>query len=407
MAQYSYTARNENGELSRGVLEAQDPTIVAQILAARRFIPLEIAEYKGESQVSKNEVNFLTPNIRLDDLVIFSRQMYSLTKSGIPILRAVKGLADSSGSKRMAAALNDVAGQLERGRTLSSALNQHKKIFNQLFVSIVHVGENTGKLDEAFRQLSFYLEREQETRKQIKSATRYPMFVVVAIVIAMVVMNIVVIPIFANMFSSLGAELPLMTRVLLASSHFFVSYWPHMLVALILAGYLLMRYLQTAKGRYRWDRIKLRIPVVGSIFERSLLGRFCRSFSMMLVAGVPLTAALNLVADAVNNTFMAERIIGMRKNIEKGEGLSRVAASSKLFTPLVLQMINVGEETGRVDELLSEAADFYEREVDFDLKSLTAKIEPLLIVLVAGMVLILALGIFTPMWDMMGAIQGR
>ena len=215
-----------------------------------------------------------------------------------------------------------------------------------------------------------------------------------------------VIPIFADMFLSFGAELPLMTRILLATSNFFITKWPFLLVGIILMIFLLIKYLRTESGRYRWDKTKLKLPVVGSIFERTLLGRFARSFSMMLVSGVPLTSALNLVAEAVNNAFMSERILSMRKNIEKGESLSRVASSSKLFTPLVLQMINVGEETGRVDELLAEVAEFYEREVDYDLKSLTSKIEPILISIVAGMVLILALGIFTPMWDMMGAIKG-
>jgi MSHA biogenesis protein MshG len=406
MAQFSYKARNTSGELATGVLEASDASVVAQILAGRSFIPLEITETKNTVKNDSPGINFFTPAVKLDDLVIFSRQMYSLAKSGIPILRAVKGLADTTGSKRMAAALQDVASQLERGRTLSSALNKHKELFSQLFISIVHVGENTGKLDEAFLQLSFYLEREQETRKQIKAATRYPLFVIFAIVIAMVIMNLMVIPIFAKMFTSLGAELPLMTRVLLATSDFFVTKWHYILLVLILLIYQLRRYVQTPQGQYRWDRIKLRLPVVGSIFERTLLGRFSRCFSMMLVAGVPLTSALNLVAEAVNNSFMAERIITMRKSIEKGENLSRVAASSKLFTPLVLQMINVGEETGRVDELLTEAAEFYEREVDYDLKSLTAKIEPILIAIVASMVLVLALGIFTPMWDMMGAFKG-
>jgi MSHA biogenesis protein MshG len=250
------------------------------------------------------------------------------------------------------------------------------------------------------------LEREQETRKQIKAATRYPLFVIFAVVIAMVIMNIMVIPIFADMFKSLGADLPLMTRILLSTSSFFLTKWPHLLIGIVLLIFFVRRYINTADGRYNWDKAKLRLPIVGSIFERTLLGRFARSFSMMLVSGVPLTTALNLVADAVSNKFMADRILTMRKNIEKGEALSRVAANSKLFTPLVLQMINVGEETGRVDELLQEAADFYEREVDYDLKSLTAKIEPILISVVAAMVLILALGIFTPMWDMMGAIKG-
>lgn len=406
MAQFSYTARKSSGELATGVLEAADASAVAQILVGRSFTPIAISENSQEQVTELSQISFFTPNITLDDLVIFSRQMYSLAKSGIPILRAVRGLADTTGSKRMSLALDDVADQLERGRTLSSALNKHTKVFGRLFVSIVHVGENTGKLDEAFLQLSFYLEREQETRKQIKAATRYPMFVLIAIVIAMVIMNIVVIPIFADMFKSFGAELPLMTRILLTTSEFFITKWPYLVVAIALSVFLLIRYLRTENGRYKWDRTKLKLPIVGSIFERTLLGRFARSFSMMLVSGVPLTSALNLVAEAVNNAFMAERILGMRKNIEKGESLSRVASSSKLFTPLVLQMINVGEETGRVDELLAEVAEFYEREVDYDLKSLTSKIEPILISVVAAMVLVLALGIFTPMWDMMGAIKG-
>ncbi|GAC18584.1 type II secretion system F family protein [Paraglaciecola arctica] len=406
MAQFSYTARKSSGELATGVLEAADASSVAQILAGRSFTPIEITENTQKQTAELTQISFFTPNITLDDLVIFSRQMYSLAKSGIPILRAVKGLADTTSSKRMAIALDDVAEQLERGRTLSSALHKHERIFGRLFVSIVHVGENTGKLDEAFLQLSFYLEREQETRKQIKAATRYPMFVLIAIVIAMVIMNIVVIPIFAEMFLSFGAELPLMTRILLATSNFFITKWPYLLVGITLAIFLLIRYLRTENGRYKWDRTKLKLPIVGSLFERTLLGRFARSFSMMLISGVPLTSALNLVAEAVSNAFMAERILGMRKNIEKGESLSRVASNSKLFTPLVLQMISVGEETGRVDELLAEVAEFYEREVDYDLKSLTSKIEPILITVVAGMVLVLALGIFTPMWDMMGAIKG-
>jgi MSHA biogenesis protein MshG len=406
VTQFSYKARKSSGELATGVLEAVDASTVAQILIGRSFTPIEISENNQVQVAESSKISFLTPNIKIDDLVIFSRQMYSLAKSGIPILRAVRGLADTTSSQRMSAALNDVADQLERGRTLSSALNKHDQVFGQLFISIVHVGENTGKLDDAFLQLSFYLERDQETRKQLKAATRYPMFVIIAIVIAMVIMNIVVIPIFADMFKSFGAELPLMTRILLATSDFFITKWQYLLVGITLSIFSIIRYLGTKNGRYKWDQTKLKLPVVGSIFERTLLGRFARSFSMMLISGVPLTSALNLVAGAVNNAFMAERILGMRKNIEKGESLSRVASSSKMFTPLVLQMISVGEETGRVDELLAEVAEFYEREVDYDLKSLTSKIEPILICVVAGMVLILALGIFTPMWDMMGAIKG-
>ena len=406
MAQFDYKARGADGQMVSGSIEAADSSAAAKVLISRNVTPLNIIPASSSGLEKGEQLSFFTPSVKLDDLVIFARQMYSLTRAGIPILRAVNGLAETTNSKRMAHALFDVVSQLEKGRTISSALNHHPGVFNQLFVSVVHVGENTGKLDEAFMQLSLYLEREQETRKQIKAATRYPIFVLLAIVIALVVMNLVVIPIFSSMFSRLGAELPLMTRILITTSNFFVNYWPHMLGATILGGIATIRYVKTDSGRYRWDRTKIRLPIVGTIFERTLLGRFARSFSMMITAGVPLTSALTLVADAVDNSFMAERIINMRRNIEKGESLSRVASSSTLFTPLVLQMISVGEETGRVDELLTEVAEYYEREVDYDLKSLTSKIEPVLIMIVAGMVLVLALGIFTPMWEMMGAYRG-
>lgn len=408
MPQFSYKGRKQSGEMISGVVDAPDQSSAAQTLMQRNVIPINIAEASGKAEVKDNLDllnELLMPKISLDDLVIFSRQMFSLTKSGIPLLRAISGLADTSNSKRMTRTLRDVVEQLERGRNLSSALNLHPKVFNQLFVSIVHVGENTGKLDEAFLQLAEYLEREQETRKQIKSATRYPTFVVFALIAALVVMNIFVIPTFAGMFAKLGADLPAMTIFLLNMSDFFVNQWHLLLVGVIGGIFMLKRYLKTDQGRYKWDKYKLRLPAVGSIFERSLLSRFARSFSMMLSSGVPLTHALNLVSDAVDNSFMSSRIIEMRKSIEKGESLTRVAGSSGLFTPLVMQMIGVGEETGRVDELLTDVAEFYEREVDYDLKSLTSKIEPILIGIVSAMVLVLALGIFTPMWDMMNAYK--
>lgn len=408
MARFSYTGRQRDGSLTQGVVDASDAAAAAKMLSARSIIPIQIeagqnTERGAEKPVS---VNFLTPKVRLDDLVIFARQMYSLTRAGIPILRSVAGLADTTTSVRMRLALQDVIEQLERGRNLSSAMNQHPKVFSQLFISVVHVGENTGQLDLAFLQLAEYLEREQETRKQIKQATRYPTFVIFALAIALVVMNIFVIPVFAGMFSKFDAELPAMTRFLMSMSDFFLTKWHYMILTIVAVAIVVYRYLQTTTGRLNWDRLKLKIPVVGSIIERSLLGRFSRSFAMMLKAGVPLTTALNLVSDAVSNAFMASKVVEMRRAIERGENLTRVANASGLFTPLVMQMISVGEETGRVDELLGETASYYEREVDYDLKSLTSKIEPILIVIVAGMVLVLALGIFTPMWDMMSAIRG-
>jgi MSHA biogenesis protein MshG len=408
MASFAYKGREVNGALVDGTIDASDAAAAARLLMTRNIVPINvnITGSAVKSNKKNDELGLFSPKVSIDDLVIFSRQMYSLAKAGIPIIRAVAGLSNTN-SKRMSKALTDVIDQLERGRNLSSAFAQHPEIFNQLFVSVVHVGENTGQVDEAFLQLSEYLQREQETRKQIKAATRYPMFVVFALVAALVVMNIFVIPVFAEMFKKFDAELPTITLILIGMSDFFLTKWYVLVILIIVCIFITRRYLDTKQGRYKWDKLKLRVPLIGSIVERSLLGRFARSFSMMLRAGVPLTTALNLVADAVSNSYMSKAIITMRQNIEKGENLSRVAQNSGLFTPLVMQMVSVGEETGRIDELLKEVAEFYELEVEYDLKSLTSKIEPILIAIVAGMVLILALGIFTPMWDMMRVVQGK
>lgn len=406
MAEFDYRGRDAAGELVTGALEANSERAAADTLIRRGVTPLAI-QPRREEQSKRSGWRLFDEKITLDDLIVFTRQMYSLTKAGIPLLRAIEGLAENSPKRRMREVLGDVVEQLERGRELSVALSAHPQVFPRLLVAVVHVGENTGQLEEAFEQLSDYLAKEQDTRKQVKSALRYPMFIVSALVIAMFILNIWVIPTFARMFEQFNAELPLPTRILIGVSDFFVTWWPAMLIAIVAMLFGIKRFKESEAGRVRWDRWKTRIPIFGDIVLRSLLSRFSRSFAVMLRAGVPLTQSLHLVADAVDNYWMHDRIEDMRRTIEKGEGLTRAAQGTQLFTPLVMQMISVGEETGRVDELLNEVADYYEREVDYDLKSLTARIEPILLVLVAIMVAVMALGIFTPMWDMMDAYKGR
>lgn len=402
---FLYKAKDAKGNNTKGQVEAANENAAADILLARQEFPISITLTKEATEKGDIFEN-LFEKVTTQNLVVFSRQMYSLTKAGIPMIRAILGLADSSTNKALKRTLEDVAQQLERGRSLSAAMSSHKEIFPKLAISIVHVGENTGRLEDAFLQLAEYFERDEETRKRVKSAMRYPTTVLIVIVIAMFVLNLMVIPTFANMFAKLGSDLPIATKILIGTSNFFVNYWGLMVGILVGSIVVFKQWVKTASGKLTWDKSKLKIPFVGSIIERSLLGRYARSFSMILESGVPMTSGLTLVADAVDNAFMEQQIKEMRRNIEKGDSLLRSSVTSKLFSPLVLQMVAVGEETGRVDELLKEVADYYEREVDFDLKSLTAKIEPVLIGFVAVMVGGLALGIFTPMWDMMSAFKG-
>ncbi|QDG37090.1 type II secretion system F family protein [Alteromonas mediterranea] len=410
MPQFSYAGKSAQGGPLKGIIEAASAQAAAQALLSQNIVPISIEETK-KSNASKelgglDIGRLLEKRVGLDEMIIFSRQMYSLLKAGIPIIRAIKGLSENASHKRFQEILKDIADQLEQGRSLSSAMVKYEKVFTRLTISVVVVGENTGKLDDVFLQLALYFEREQETRKRIKSALRYPTFVLIALAIAMFILNLFVVPVFTQMFERFDTELPIMTRVLIGTSNFFVNYWWLILIVLIATIISAKQYVNSTNGRLKWDKFKLKLPVVGSIIERSLLARYSRSFSMILRAGVPLTAGLSLTADAVDNAHMQMRIKAMRQGIEKGDSLLRVSKNSELFSTLVLQMIAVGEETGRLEPLLEESADYYEREVDFDLKSLTAKIEPILIGFVAVMVLILALGIFTPMWNMMSAVKG-
>ncbi|MEC7481246.1 MAG: type II secretion system F family protein [Pseudomonadota bacterium] len=410
MPQFKYAGKSTQGGPQKGIIEAASAQAAAQALLSQNIVPLTIVESKKRSAENEGDgfdiTRLFQQKVGLDEMIIFSRQMYSLLKAGIPIIRAIKGLSENASHKRFQEILKDIADQLEQGRSLSSSMAKYEKVFTRLTISVVVVGENTGKLDDVFLQLALYFEREQETRKRIKSALRYPTFVLIALAIAMFILNLFVVPVFTQMFERFDTELPIMTRVLIGTSNFFVNYWWLLIIVIVGGIFAVKQYVNSTNGRLKWDKFKLKLPVVGSIIERSLLSRYSRSFSMILRAGVPLTAGLSLTADAVDNAHMQKRIKEMRQGIEKGESLLRVSKNSELFSTLVLQMIAVGEETGRLEPLLEESADYYEREVDFDLKSLTAKIEPILIGFVAVMVLILALGIFTPMWNMMSAVKG-
>jgi MSHA biogenesis protein MshG len=296
--------------------------------------------------------------------------------------------------------LTGIKVELESGKELSLAMSKYSDTFPTIMISLIRVGENTGKLDEAFLQLATYLELERDTRNRIKSALRYPSFVLIAIAVAIAAVNIWVIPAFAKVFAGKNLVLPWQTKALLATSDFFVAYWPLMLLAVVAAVIGIRYYVRTEEGRYLWDRMKLQLPIVGDLIHRATMGRFARAFAMSVGSGVPLIQALTVVSRAVDNEYVGSRILSMRNGVERGDTLTRTASATGLFTPLVIQMLAVGEETGAVDHMLAEAADFYEREVDYDLKNLTTAIEPILLIAVGILVLILALGIFLPMWDL-------
>ena len=405
MPLFAYTGRNNNGELVNGEVEASSSMATAAHLSNIGVTPLEINEVIQKKDILASFLEGLEKRKKPDpnDLIMFSRQMATLLKAGISILPALKGLQSHTEHKGMASALGTMATDLEQGRSLSGSMQKHPHIFSNLYASMINIGENTGQLDYAFRHVYQYLEIDKETSDRVKAALRYPIFVFISLFIAVTVINLFVIPSFSKVFESFGSELPLATKILMSTSQFAVDYWMFIFAAIVVGIFAVKNYLKTDAGLLVWHRYKLQIPILGSLIEKATLARFSRSFAMSAKAGVPITQILLIVSQAVDNKYMEQKILNMRSGLEHGESLTQTANTSKLFTPLVMQMIAVGEESGAVDEMLDEVATFYEKEVDYDTKKLSSAIEPIMITVIGFIVLILALGVFLPMWDLSSA----
>ena len=409
MPHFAYKGRDSRGQLVQGVLEGADSGAVAGQLFGSGVTPLEInatAAPAGKSGPGLLD-RLQAPKVGDTDVLLFCRHMYTLLKAGVPIMGALKGLQESAENKALSDVIQDVRENLDSGRELSACLARHPKAFNPFYVSMVRVGELTGKLEEVFLRLFHHLEFEKFMREQVKSAVRYPSFVVGAMALAIVIINIFVIPTFAKVYQGFKTELPAMTKALIGFSNFMIAYWPVMLVVLVVAVFAFRAWLATTPGRLKWDDLKMRIPIAGPIILKATLARFARSFALAIRSGVPAVQALTIVANTVDNTHVARKIESMREGVERGESVLKTALATGIFTSIVLQMVAVGEETGALDDLMTEIADMYQREVEYDLKSLASQIEPILVVCLGVIVLILALGVFLPIWDLGSAALGK
>ena len=405
MSNFRYRGRSGRGELITGRLEADNIDAVALRLLNLGVTPLEIAPAAAQGTSVQDLLQRLgAGRPSTADLVLFSRQMYSITKSGLPLLRGLRALALSTHNALLRDALHDVLQSLESGRDFASSLARHPDLFSPLFISMVRVGESTGTLDNSFLRLCEYLSQDQDVQDRVKSAIRYPLIVIGVIGLAVAVITIFVIPNFAPLFKVLGNDIPWPTRVIMGTSDLVRHHGVAIVAAALFAFFVFKRHIATETGRYRWDRFKLKLPVLGELLHLSILSRVTRSLSISLEAGLPMIQALTLLARSAGNEYLSERLLRLRDAVERGEALSHAAGGAGIFTPLVLQMILIGEETGELTRLLEEVSGFYQREVDFRLRNLTAMLEPMLIIGVGAMVLILALGVFLPMWNMIGKV---
>lgn len=408
---YRYTGRSARGRLVTGNVDGDSPDGVASRLLEGGITPIDIALAAFDGPAGGGDLRRLAHRLgigrpTIGDLVLFSRQMYTITKSGIPLLRGLRGLVGSTHNEVLRAALQDILDSLESGRDLGGSFRRHPDIFSPLYVNLVAVGEATGTLERAFGALADYLAQDKEMRDGVKAAMRYPIIVMIVIAIAIGVITTFVIPRFAPLFRALGNDIPWPTRVVMGAADLAQHDGWWVLGCAALAAALIKALVRTEAGRLRWHKLKLHLPVFGRLSHEASLARASRTLATSLAAGLPMLTALNLIARSTGNDHMTQRILKMREAVERGEPLSRAATSAGMFPPLVLQMMAVGEETGELGELLDEVAGFYEREVDYTLKNLSAAIEPLLIVCVGGMVLVLALGVFLPMWELIAKVGG-
>ena len=363
MGNFSYRGRDSSGQAVAGFLEAASADAVADSLQARGITPLGIspaAAVAAEGGRSKfadiAAIEIFKPKIQHFDVLLFTKQLHTLMKAGVPIMRALAGLQESAANPAMRELLQALRESLDSGRELSLSMARHPKVFTAFYLSMVKIGEMTGRLEEVLISLYHHLSFERFMREQVRSALRYPSFVIAAMGIALVVVNIFVIPAFAKVFQGFGAELPLMTRILLGFSDFMVHWWSLILAALVVSAFVFKRWTATGVGRYWWDKTKLDFPVAGKIIRKATLARFASSFAMASRSGVPIIQALANVAQTVDNDYIAAKVDGMREGVERGESILRTAIGAGVFTPVVLQMIAVGEESGSLDEMMQEVA---------------------------------------------------
>lgn len=398
---YVYKGRNKRGEFQQGVIESPSPQAVAQWLMDADIFPVSIKP-QGAQRKDPEWFTRLMGEGRVSplDLLLFTRQIGNMVRAGLPMMEAIEGIRRSTGNKALAKVLQAVRMDLDKGSDLSTALSHHPQVFNDYYVNMVRVGENSGRLEECFRSLVKQIEFDRQMRQKLKAALRYPSFVLIGISIAIAILTLFVIPVFAKTYAGLNVELPLLTRVLIGTSNFAVRYWWGILLGATLAYQLIKSHVKTPNGRYAWDKLKLKIPIFGKLIAKGTVARFCSSFATASKSGVPIVQVFQLVSRVVENAYYEERILQMRQGVERGERIHRVAQLAGIFTPLELQMIAVGEETGEIDSMVAQIALMHQEDLEAEVARLSETIEPILLAVMGALVGILMLGIFMPLWDL-------
>ena len=404
MTAFAYRARDERGLLVTGNIEAASKRDVFVQLDNMGLLPVSAAE-SGKTSSAIDAFMMRFQKVKDDDLIFFTRQFQTIIRSGIPMVSGLRALEEQTNNERLSMAIKAIGQDIDKGQSLSDALSKHKRIFSELYVGMVRAGELSGNLEEVLERLSGVLEFQMKTREMLKSAMRYPVFVLVTLSIAFIILVNVVVPKFAPIFKNAKVALPLPTQILLLINDIFQKYSVVVIVVAFVLVVSFFLYKRTVIGKYTFDRFKLWLPLIGEIILKICMGRFAFILENTVRSGIPIIKTLDIVSRSVGNEYIAEKVREIAVSIEKGRGITRPLKDAKIFPPLVIHLVATGEETGSLEEMLHEVSVHYDREVTYSVARLSAWIEPILTVGLAGMVLFLALAIFMPWWDMMKALR--
>ncbi len=414
MPSFSYTALNENGQEVSGVIEAADSSAAERQLEGQELMPLRVTQStsgKAKSSISKASATAgaaaggKRKKVSERDIIDFTKQLVTLFKAGVPILSSLETLAGQAGNPVFAETLIQVASDIAAGNDFSAALSKHPTIFPEIYVNAVKAGEVGGVLDQVLTRLTGVLQRDWEIRRSVKGALRYPTIVVIGMIVAFLVLTTFVVPKFAKVFEQINMELPLPTKMLIWMASFLQHYWWALIIVVGGSIFMFKRFVKTEKGSYWLDGMMLKLPIFGPLVMKTAMTRFTKMFETLSRSGLPILQIFDVVARTLGNKVLGAALLKASEGIEHGRGVAVSLAETGLFPPLVVRMISVGEDSGAIDDMLGNIGDYYDSEVSATVEGLTGMIEPILTVGMGAMVLVLALAIFLPMWNMMQLAQ--
>lgn len=401
---YTYTVRDRNGREITGSLEADSADALTGKLSQMGYFVVSIEEVK--KSLKKREIHIFGTRVKSKDMTIFTRQFATMINAGLPLIKCLSILAQQTESQSLSDIITDCQKDVESGRSLSEALSKHPQAFSELYIAMVRAGELGGMLDDVLLRVANQLERDAEIRAKIKSAMTYPLVVLAITVLVVAAMLLFVVPKFAKMFTELGGELPAYTKFLVNVSHFLAG-WGGLVVIVAIIGIVIAyrRIKATEKGRLAIDRIKLKLPVAGTLFHKTAMSKFSRTLGTLISSGVPILGALEITGETTGNMVVTRALDGVRAGVKEGETIARPLAQSDVFPPMVTQMIAIGEETGALDVMLAKVSEFYDSEVNSAMDSLSSTIEPVLLVVLGGSVGAIVIALYLPIFKVITLIK--